>query len=208
MTIPVPSAGPSPSALTTLIANNPAPSTASPHHHALALQILHNLQCQHDWTDIRLHYHSPLASSQDPTSPTFLPRPLISGLPPTRIYIHPDEQVELLKAGKKGKELGEVKEREWVLPSHIREKWSLRRFAECFDRVGEIPEGGETVGGVGDHGVGMRDKGGVGIRGEGEDEIKEKKRRGGKRMLLATVCDDSTVVYYIVHDGIVKPRQN
>ena len=29
-----------------------------------------------------------------------------------------------------------------------------------------------------------------------------------KRVLLATVDDDSTVVYYIVHDGIVKPRQN
>ena len=29
-----------------------------------------------------------------------------------------------------------------------------------------------------------------------------------KRLLLATLDDDSTVVYYIVHDGIVKPRQN
>lgn len=29
-----------------------------------------------------------------------------------------------------------------------------------------------------------------------------------KRVLLATLDDDSTVVYYIVHDGIVKPRQN
>jgi len=26
--------------------------------------------------------------------------------------------------------------------------------------------------------------------------------------LLATLTDDSTVVYYIMHDGIVKPRQN
>lgn len=29
-----------------------------------------------------------------------------------------------------------------------------------------------------------------------------------KRVLLATLHDDSTVVYYIMHDGIVKPRQN
>jgi len=29
-----------------------------------------------------------------------------------------------------------------------------------------------------------------------------------KRLLLATLQDDSTVVYYIIHDGIVKPRQN
>ena len=32
--------------------------------------------------------------------------------------------------------------------------------------------------------------------------------RTTKRILLATVDDDSTVVYYIIHDGIVKPRQN
>ena len=70
-------------------------------------------------------------------------------------------------------------EREWVLPTHLREKWSLRRFAEVFDAIGEVPPGG-----------------------------KEGKRRGGKRVLLATVADDSTIVYYIVHDGIVKPRQN
>lgn len=29
-----------------------------------------------------------------------------------------------------------------------------------------------------------------------------------KRLLLAVRHDDSTVVYYFVHDGIVKPRQN
>ncbi|KAK6198981.1 hypothetical protein LQW54_010255 [Pestalotiopsis sp. IQ-011] len=29
-----------------------------------------------------------------------------------------------------------------------------------------------------------------------------------KRLLLAVKHDDSTVVYYFVHDGIVKPRQN
>jgi tRNA-splicing endonuclease subunit Sen15 len=29
-----------------------------------------------------------------------------------------------------------------------------------------------------------------------------------KRLMLAVVHDDSTVVYYFVHDGIVKPRQN
>jgi len=114
-----------------------------------------------------------------------------------------------LKAGKKGKELGEVREREWVLPSHIREKWSLRRIADCFDGVGEVPEGGERVEEVGGNRTEKEDKREV-VAGEtegGEDQRK-KTRRGGKRMLLATVCDDSTVVYYIVHDGIVKPRQN
>lgn len=93
----------------------------------------------------------------------------------------------MLKAGVK--ETDVPLEREWVLPTHIREKWSLRKFAEVFDAVGKIPLG-----------EGEEEKGG-----EGEDD---KARRGGKRLLLATVGDDSTVLYYIVHDGIVKPRQN
>lgn len=78
-------------------------------------------------------------------------------------------------------------EREWVLPTHLREKWSLRRLAEVFDAVSVNPPGDDEGGGA--------------------EEV-EGKRRGGKRILLATLGDDSTVVYYIVHDGIVKPRQN
>ncbi len=30
----------------------------------------------------------------------------------------------------------------------------------------------------------------------------------GKRVLLATVQDDSTVTFYWIFDGLVKPRQN
>ena len=78
-------------------------------------------------------------------------------------------------------------EREWVLPTHLQGKWSLRRFAEVFDAIEEEPpedDGGQMW-----------------------EEVNGK-RRGGKRVLLATLGDDSTVVYYIVHDGIVKPRQN
>lgn len=99
--------------------------------------------------------------------------------------MHPDQQVEELKAGVQDDEV-EV-EREWVLPTHLGEKWSLRKFAELFDGVEEEPP---------------EDDGGL-VR----KEVKGK-RRGGKRVLLATLGDDSTVVYYIVHDGIVKPRQN
>jgi tRNA-splicing endonuclease subunit Sen15 len=114
-----------------------------------------------------------------------------------------------LKIGKKGKDLAEVREREWVLPSHIREKWSLRRFAECFDGVGEVPERGERVGEIGADGNEKRHEREAASGGtEATEDQRENTRRGGKRMLLATVCDDSTVVYYIVHDGIVKPRQN
>ena len=111
--------------------------------------------------------------------------------------MHPDDQVEELKRGLDPTK-GEP-EREWVLPTHLAEKWSLRRFGEVFGAVGEEPpeEGGmEDV---------SRDESEDGGAGGGPGR---KKRRGGKRILLATLGDDSTVVYYIVHDGIVKPRQN
>jgi tRNA-splicing endonuclease subunit Sen15, fungi type len=90
-----------------------------------------------------------------------------------------------------GGHAGEAVEREWVLPMHLNEKWSLRQFAGVFDAVDEeSPEGD-----------------GEGQEGEGAEGVR-KKRRGGKRLLLAMLSDDSTVVYYVIHDGIVKPRQN
>lgn len=106
--------------------------------------------------------------------------------------MHPDDQVEELKRG--GDPLKGEPEREWVLPTHLAEKWSLRRFGEVFDRIGEVPptEAEEEI----------IEKGDVGRRWE------RRERRGGKRVLLATLGDDTTVLYYIVHDGIVKPRQN
>jgi len=113
----------------------------------------------------------------------------------------------LLQAQKKkgGVGLGEVEsEREWVLPSHIREKWSLRRFGEVFDQIGVVPPryDGRDEEGSGD-----------GDAREREDEAEDEEEEGNpwrktKRVVLATLDDDSTVVYYIVHDGIVKPRQN
>ena len=67
-----------------------------------------------------------------------------------------------------------------------------------FDGIGAVPppEEEEAQRGV----VGDGDGGGEG-KGEG-------RRKRLKRVLLATLSDDSTVVYYIVHDEIVKPRQN
>jgi len=40
---------------------------------------------------------------------------------------------------------------------------------------------------------------------DGEDEAKW---RTTKRLLLAAIQSDSTVVYYVIHDGTVKPRMN
>ena len=68
---------------------------------------------------------------------------------------------------------------EWVLPVDLREKWSPRKMAEVFDA---LPAGAW----------------GVGADGQARK----------KRLLMAVVGEDSTVAFYFVHDGIVKPRQN
>ncbi|KAJ4985942.1 hypothetical protein SVAN01_08524 [Stagonosporopsis vannaccii] len=168
-------------------------STHLPGLHSLALQILHNLQHQHYWTDLRVHTHSPLTKEKEP-----LPRPLVSGLPPQRLYVHPDEQVELLKdadrqrkaaqaAGEKsGLEVKAQPEREWVLPTRLNEQWTLRRLAEVFDDISMVPPQESAT----------------------TSEAPANPWRTTKRVVLATVDTDSTVVYYIVHDGVVKPRQN
>ncbi|KAJ4320882.1 hypothetical protein N0V94_003181 [Neodidymelliopsis sp. IMI 364377] len=166
-------------------------STHLPGLHSLALQIHHNLQFQHYWTDLTVHTHSPL--TKEP-----LARPLVSGLPPQRLYIHPDEQVELLKNAdrqrkaaqatgeKAGLEVKAQPEREWVLPTRLNEQWTLRRLAEVFDDISMIPPQFSAT----------------------AQEAPANPWRKTKRVVLATVDTDSTVVYYIVHDGVVKPRQN
>jgi tRNA-splicing endonuclease subunit Sen15 len=162
-----------PSALETLLLNYDSKKNAThPQYlHDLALQILHNLQHQHRWTDLQIH----TASS---SSGKLLPRPLISGLPPKRLYMHPDEQAELLKQqsqrlpsseddGNDEVNLLEKPVTEWVLPTHLREKWSLRRFAEVFDALA-TPAADDN-----------------------------KPWTATKRAVLATLQDDSTVVYYV-----------
>jgi tRNA-splicing endonuclease subunit Sen15 len=104
-------------------------------------------------------------------------------------------QLELIKKGLS--ETDVEPERIWVVPSALREKWTLRQFAECFEGVPTPIEGRKMEA--------EKDE-------EDEDgEGKSMRKWAGddvKRVLLATVDDDSTVVYYVVHDGIVKPRQN
>ncbi|EME87887.1 uncharacterized protein MYCFIDRAFT_148505 [Pseudocercospora fijiensis CIRAD86] len=186
-----------------------APTAQSPHAtelHHLAIQIAHNLRYQHLWTDVCLHTHSALAARP-------LPRPMISGVPPQRLYVHPDEQIELLQQqkdeGKSGTGMPELsREREWVLPSHLREKWSLRRFGETFNSLTVVPPPPppppSTPTPAGDSDELNYDFAHV------PDHLEPSKWRTSlpKRLLLATLDDDSTVVYYIVHDGLVKPRQN
>jgi tRNA-splicing endonuclease subunit Sen15 len=183
-----------PSPLQSLIEEKNLASESShlPSLHSLAIQIQHNLQYQHFWTDLKIHTHSRLTNE-------LLPRPMLSGLPPQRLYIHPDEQIELLKEAdrvrkaKKDEEGGtlDVKaepEHEWILPTRLTEKWTLRRLAEVFDAITVVPPEPEDS--------------------EGEGRRKANPWRTTKRVVLATADTDSTVVYYIVQDGMVKPRQN
>jgi tRNA-splicing endonuclease subunit Sen15, fungi type len=161
------------------------PSTkkmAPAHVQDLTKIVLQNLELQHDWSDIKTRSH-------------YSARDLITGLPPRRLYVHPDEQVAIIRAEKdRATRIVQEPEYEWVLPLHLSEKWTLRQFAEAFDSIDAIPP--DTP--VSELDVDESDR--------SWKEWRGKKR--GKRILLATVQDDSTVVYYLMHEGIVKPRQN
>lgn len=156
---------------------------ASPSHlEGLTKIVLNNLENQQEWRNITAHKESTQ------------PRPLISGLPPRRMYVHPDEQIATIKAEKTlGDRIPQDPEYEWVLPVHLSEKLSLNTFAAVFDSMDALPPAAkaqETL---------------------AEDCPEWRKWRGskrGKRVLMAVVHDDSTIVYYMMHDGIVKPRQN
>ncbi|KAJ4391941.1 hypothetical protein N0V93_005561 [Gnomoniopsis smithogilvyi] len=157
-------------------------STISTHLEGLAKLVLNNLDGQQDWTHISLYKEPPL------------PRPLIAGLPPRRMYVHPDEQIAIIKAEKSlGEAIAQESEHEWVLPVHLSEKMSLNAFAAVFDSIDALPPAAREQENL-------------------KDDCPEwRKWRGvkrGKRVLMAVVHDDSTIVYYMMHDGIVKPRQN
>lgn len=153
-----------------------------PHLEGLAKVVRNNLENQQDWKHVTSH--------AEPSQP----RPLLSGLPPRRMYIHPDEQIDIIKAEKAlGETVPQEPDYEWVLPIHISEKPTLRAFAAVFDALDALPPATRLA------------------EAEGDAAPDWRKWRGswrGKRVLLATVHDDSTVVYYMMHDGIVKPRQN
>ena len=107
------------------------------------------------------------------------PRTLIRGLPPRLLYLHPDDQRAALGAGIDASAL-EKPCVEWVLPMHLAESFSVAGFATVFDAIDAPAPPFTTDGG----------------------------KQRAKRLLLAVLHPDSTVVYYIIHDGIVKPRQN
>ncbi|KAF4992673.1 hypothetical protein F66182_16513 [Fusarium sp. NRRL 66182] len=197
---------PKPSALTTLISRTSKTESPTPFH-ALTAQVYHNLHHQHLWTSLKIHN-----PSEDASLPG-LPMPLISGIPPQRMYTHPDEQLYLLQIGLREEDL--PSERLWVLPSTQGQTWTLGKLATIFDALPPRIAGAESSTNAGEESKETVDK-------EKEEKLAkyfEKKREadkenkwGGKRLLLAVVDrligGDGTVVYYVVQDGHVKPRQN
>jgi hypothetical protein len=184
------SSAPAPSALSELIASKtqrPADPVI-----ALTLQVFHNLEHQHLWTSLQIHDPRTLSPQQS--------IPLISGRPPQCLYTHPDEQAYLLEHGIRLEDI-EV-EREWVIPTADGQTWSLRRLAEVFDALPDR-------------------RAALGVEQSGEkvnekiveyQKVKRERSWGGKRLLLSVVDrrrgGEGTVVYYVVLEGTVKPRQN
>ncbi|CAI7574163.1 unnamed protein product [Penicillium manginii] len=174
---------------------------------ATTLQVLHNLQHQHLWTSLQIH-----ASPSNSTSsvPQESRPPLISGIPPNRVYTHPDEQLYMLEQGLREDDLRP--ERLFVIPTAQGQDWSLRRMAAVFDSLDEI-----TV--AADDEADLEKRPPQDEKAQKLEEYYQRRETanatlewGSKRVLLGMsnkgMGGDGTVVYYIVQEGEVKPRQN
>jgi hypothetical protein len=198
---------PTPSALTTLISQ-----TSSDPVSALTTQVLHNLQHQHLWTSLDTHQllRDPAASknAEENTPPTTL----ISGVPPHRVYTHPDEQLYLLELGLREHDL--PPERMLVLPTTQGQSWTLRKMAAVFDSLPtlEQPDSSDGNGEETTEEEKEKKKAKLAKYFERKEQAIQSKEWGGKRLLFAMVDrlvgGDGTVVYYVFQEGIVKPRQN
>lgn len=112
-------------------------------------------------------------------------------------------------------------ERTFVIPTVQGQSWSLRRMAAVFDSLPKINEelGSLAVAenredAVADNDNDIDDEKEAKIRGylEYRRKARETGQWGGKRLLLGMVDrgmgGEGTVVYYVVQEGAVKPRQN
>ncbi|KAL4927959.1 uncharacterized protein BDV17DRAFT_103418 [Aspergillus undulatus] len=196
---------PAPSALTTLISSTATTPTSDPSA-ATTHQILHNLQHQHLWTSLQIH-----------KLPTKTPISLISGIPPHRVYTHPDEQLYMVERGLREEDV--ELDRMFVIPTVQGQSWSLEKMAGVFDALPEPGEEEEAAqrqqseDAVGDEANEDKEKA---AKLAEYYEYRVKARRtgewGAKRLLLAMIDKgmggEGTVVYYVVQEGTVKPRQN
>ncbi|KAL4881315.1 hypothetical protein BJY04DRAFT_63379 [Aspergillus karnatakaensis] len=208
---PIPTLPP-PSALTTLITSTlTASEDPNTTHTSITHQVLHNLQHQHLWTSLKIHN----------LEATF-PATLISGIPPHRVYTHPDEQLYMVERGLREEDV--ELDRMFVLPTVQGQSFSLGKMAAVFDA---LPGPGEEYGEVAEGEAGSTEEEGEQAEEEKLDAEKAAKLKeyydyrvkarkteewGGKRLLLAMIDKgmggEGTVVYYVVHEGTVKPRQN
>ncbi|KAL5366161.1 hypothetical protein BJX96DRAFT_26607 [Aspergillus floccosus] len=211
---------PEPSALTSLITSTSTPSNP---YSASTIQILHNLQHQHLWTSLQVHeLHLPHANSApanttaEPSADNQSPAPhlLISGIPPNRVYTHPDEQLYMLEKGLREEDI--ELERVFVLPTVQGQSWSLRKMAAVFDSLPSGDDGTQLQ--AGEDGEEDSQKksaqkaAAIAEYYERRKQALQTKEWGGKRLLLAMIDKgmggDGTIVYYVVQEGAVKPRQN
>lgn len=111
-------------------------------------------------------------------------------------------------------------ERMFVLPTTQGQSWSLRKLAAVFDSLPEpevpefsSPETPDTDSSKDAVDAIDKDKS-IKLANyyERRHKANASKEWGGKKLLLAmvdrTMGGDGTVVYYLVQEGIVKPRQN
>jgi len=198
---------PVPSPLTTLISK-----TGSHPINALTTQILHDLQYQHLWTSLQIHTPSEdrvTSSSTGDQQQQRYSTPLISGIPPHRIYTHPDEQLYMLESGLREEDI--LPERVFVFPTAQGQSWSLRKMAEVFDYISDTEEP-SLSGGDGEINGAKVVPANLAEYYKQKDKARAMKAWGGKRVLLAMtnrgMGGDGTIVYYVIQEGIVKPRQN
>lgn len=169
-------------------------NTASPgsYREILALEIVHNLQYQHNWVDLEIHNLSEEIISTASLSKTARTSEkyksddiiVVSGLPPSHTYLHPDFSTHLL--GHNIPDSNIPVQREFVIPLSLGETISLKRLCETFDR---LPERNVLVGHDG-------------------WEWKDAKRVLTAMRANPGMGGDGTVTYYVMQEGAVKPRQN
>jgi tRNA-splicing endonuclease subunit Sen15, fungi type len=214
---------PEPSPLSTLISTT---TSSLPYDtstlFALPLEILHNLQYQHSWAELELHYIDPqshsihqirLSEDSRPCIPPSSSQFLISGLPPRHTYVHPDLQTQLLKEGQTQKDV--CIQREWVIPLSLGQKPNVSWLAGIFDT---LPQRDDLVlDRSTDHRVKDEDET-EHLDSASTEHVSGKSLPASdypnpKRVLMAMKSQDGlggdgTVAYYVCLEGEVKPRQN
>ncbi|OOQ91352.1 hypothetical protein PEBR_00217 [Penicillium brasilianum] len=200
-----------PSALTKLIES--ASASGNPLA-ATTIQILHNLQHQHLWTSLQIHDISTTNATDLNTTDSISsdsPQTLISGVPPHRVYTHPDEQLYMLEKGIAEDDLRP--ERLFVIPTAQGQTWSLRRMAAAFDSLATLEDSsGSEEEWSSNESTDPEKAKKLDEYYEKKKIAKETKEWGTRRALLAMtnrgMGGEGTVVYYVVQEGEVKPRQN